>query len=115
MSTVPVYLHDVSVQKLECNDVVKILESKSFWTEYEPVVDVKSGKIFGYEALARFVHHGKNLPPAPVFELTHHDTTLFFELEKTLKKMQIAHRPKCGLLFINIDPHNFIGAQKNDY
>lgn len=102
-------------ETLKCEDVVKILEGKQFWTEYEPVVDVKSGKIFGYEALARFVHQGRNLPPAPVFELAHHDATLFFELEKTLKMVQIAHRPKGGLLFINIDPHNFIGAQKNDF
>ena len=98
-----------------CDDVFRLLESKSFWTEYEPIIDVQSGKIFGYEALARFVHLGQNLPPAPVFELAHHSAELFFQLEKALKLMQIAHRPKGGLLFVNIDPHNFLGREKNDF
>ena len=34
-------------------EVHEILHVKNFWAEYEPVIDIKRGEIFGYEALAR--------------------------------------------------------------
>ncbi len=96
-------------------EVDEILHVKSFWAEYEPVIDIKRSEIFGYEALARFVYRGQNIPPAPIFEIAHYSQELFFQLEKALKIMQIEHRPKEGILFVNIDPHNFNTAEKNDF
>lgn len=106
---------DLFLENISFKEVDEILKTKSFWAEYEPVIDLKNGEIFGYEALARFVYHGINLPPAPIFELVHHSKEFFFRLEKELKLMQIKHRPSEGLLFVNIDPHNFDTDEKIDF
>lgn len=38
----------------EC-DVVRMIHERHFWVEYEPIISMNSGTIFGYEALARFI------------------------------------------------------------
>lgn len=103
------------LEQISFKEVDEILLDRSFWTEYEPIIDLKNGEIFGYEALARFVYRGINIPPAPIFELIHHSKEFFFRLEKELKLMQIAHRPSEGFLFVNIDPHNFDADDKIDF
>ncbi len=103
------------LQNIGYKEVDEILHVKSFWTEYEPIIDVKRREILGYEALARFVYRGKSFLPAPIFEIAHYSQELFFQLEKALKIMQIEHRPKEGLLFVNMDPHTFDTPEKNDF
>lgn len=93
-------------------EVNEILEKGFFWSEYEPIFDLKAEAIFGYEALARFNYHGRTYPPAPILEMAHHSQTLFYELEVALKQHQIKHRPREGVLFVNIDPHNFNTLEK---
>lgn len=100
---------------LRYEDIRWMIEQQSFWVEYEPIIDMKTGDIFGYEALARFVLEGKNLSPAPVLEMAHQVKELFFRLEKALKVKQIKHRPDEGILFLNIDPHNFSDIEKIAY
>lgn len=102
-------------QCINYNDIHKIIDTQSFWVEYEPIIDMKKGDIFGYEALARFVIEGKQIPPTPILEVAHEESELFFHLERALKIMQLAHRPKKGILFVNIDPHNFSDSDKIRY
>jgi EAL domain-containing protein (putative c-di-GMP-specific phosphodiesterase class I) len=98
---------------LNYDDICKIIEKQNFWVEYEPIIDMNSGDIFGYEALARFVINGKQIPPTPVLHVAHQVKELFFRLESALKIMQLAHRPKdARMLFVNIDPHNFSDSDK---
>lgn len=82
-----------------------ILQTKNFHTEYEPILSLDTGKIFGYEALARFYIEGERISPEFVFQELHKDTELFFEFEKNLKRFQIENRPKGKNLFLNLDPH----------
>lgn len=105
----------LSQHLLNYDDIRQILDEKSFWVEYEPIIDMRSGDIFGYEALARFILNNTPLPPAPVLHVAHQVSDLFFRLEKELKIMQIAHRPEEGMLFVNIDPHNFSDSEKIAY
>ena len=100
---------------LNYDDICKIIDTQSFWVEYEPIIDMNNGDIFGYEALARFVINGKQIPPMPILEIAHKENELFFHLERALKIMQLAHRPKKGMLFVNIDPHNFSDSDKIRY
>ncbi|AFL69417.1 EAL domain-containing protein [Sulfurospirillum barnesii] len=95
----------------EC-DVVRMLNDGHYWVEYEPIIDMKTGTIFGYEALARFVLNERRIPPMPVFMVAHQNPELFFRLESELKAMQLFHRPKNAMLFINLDPHNFSDEAK---
>lgn len=101
--------------RLSYTDICLIIENKHFWVEYEPIIDMRHGDIFGYEALARFVLNGQTIPPTPVFEVAHQAKELFFRLERALKVMQLYHRPDEGMLFLNIDPHNFSDSEKIAY
>lgn len=96
-------------------DICEMIDKQSFWVEYEPIIDMRSGDIYGYEALARFVHKGQNIPPTPILHVAHQTEELFFRLEKELKRMQVKHRPQEGMLFVNIDPHNFKGEERMEY
>lgn len=103
-------------QLLNYDDICNIIETQSFWVEYEPIIDMKNGDIYGYEALARFVLNGKQIPPTPILQVAHQVKELFFRLERALKIMQLAHRPQeGGMLFVNIDPHNFSDSEKIAY
>lgn len=103
-------------QFLNYDDICKIIDTQSFWVEYEPIIDMKNGDIYGYEALARFVLNGKQIPPTPVLQVAHQVKELFFRLERALKIMQLSHRPnEGGMLFVNIDPHNFSDGEKIAY
>ena len=93
----------------------KMIHEGSFWVQYEPLISVSDGSIFGYEALARFEMDGEQIPPSPVLEVAHEYPELFFDLERELKLKQLVNRPKDGMLFVNIDPHNFSDSEKIFY
>lgn len=84
-----------------------ILIRKCFYAEYQPIVDVKTLEIIGYEALSRFTYNGINIPPKDVFEYCHKNVDLFFGLEMATKKHQFRNRPDNSKLFVNFDPHVF--------
>ncbi|UOG33471.1 EAL domain-containing protein [Leptospira noguchii] len=85
--------------------LTEILKTGNFHTEYQPILSLETGKIYAYEALARFRIKGKNISPEFVFNELHQDPDLFFEFEKELKRFQILNRPQGKNLFLNLDPH----------
>lgn len=82
-----------------------MLERGTIYTEYQPLISLAKGEIFGYEALARFEIDGIGIPPDIMFEYAHADLDLFWELEYAVKKLQFNNRPKDTTLFVNFDPH----------
>lgn len=92
-----------------------ILEEKNFHTEYQPILSLETGKIYAYEALARFRIDGVSIPPDVVFSELHKDPDLFFRLERELKSFQIANRPKQKRLFLNLDPHVCRNAEQASF
>lgn len=82
-----------------------ILKTGDFHTEYQPILSLETGKVFAYEALARFYIEGESISPKFVFNELHRDADLFFEFEKNLKRFQIKNRPQGKKLFLNLDPH----------
>lgn len=97
---------------LTYDDIYHMINNQHFWVEYEPIIDMQKGDVFGYEALARFIFAGSHLAPALVLNIAHEKKELFFHLEQALKIMQLAYRPQEGMLFVNIDPHNFSDSDK---
>ncbi len=85
--------------------VMRILEHNRLSCEYQPIVRTETRSVEGYEALARFKVDDKVEAPKDVFDALHGDRTLFFLLEARVKRLQLAHRPKTGRLFLNLDPH----------
>ena len=96
-----------SASTIDLEIINHILIRKSFYAEYQPIVDVKTLDIIGYEALSRFTHNSSNIPPKEVFEYCHKNVDLFFELEMATKQHQFRNRPDNAKLFINFDPHVF--------
>lgn len=92
--------------------IAKILGCNGFFTEYQPIVHLATQTIYAYEALGRFAINGVSYSPLDVFSYAHKSPMLYFELEQRLKFHQLSNRPTSGLLFVNIDPHNFNSIAK---
>jgi EAL domain-containing protein (putative c-di-GMP-specific phosphodiesterase class I) len=91
------------------NNLVYILTNQSFYSEYQPIVDISKDEIYGYEALARFEVKGKSISPMEIFDICHDgDYDKLFVLESLLKKYQVENRPDSDKkLFLNLDAHSF--------
>jgi EAL domain-containing protein (putative c-di-GMP-specific phosphodiesterase class I) len=96
--------------RLTLDGVRAILDAGAFWTEYQPIVHVRTGRTAAYEALARFRgKSGRPLAPARVFALLHADPALQLRTELTLKLQQVERAPRAPL-FVNLDPDTWCRA-----
>jgi EAL domain-containing protein (putative c-di-GMP-specific phosphodiesterase class I) len=85
-----------------------VIAGRHFWSHYEPVVELATGKVVGWEALARFRRPGgEPISPDTVFGLLHAAPRLLLEAELAVKRHQLAHAPAGGLLFLNVDPDSW--------
>jgi len=84
-----------------------IIETKTYYSQYQPILSMKNQEIYAYEALARFKHGDNIIAPDIVFRQCHHNLELFYQLEYHTKKVQFQNRPKNTKLFVNFDPHVF--------
>lgn len=99
---------------LALTDVRAIFEEGRFWTEYQAIVDTRSGRTAGFEALGRFTAtDGTPVPPSSVFALLHADPALLLRAELRLKLHQIQHAPDAPL-FINLDAGSWTRAAHSD-
>ncbi len=85
-----------------------ILAGGLIWSVYEPFIELATGRVKGYEALARFVRpDGVPVSPGTLFGLLHADPALLFAVELAVKHHQLAHAPPAGELFVNLDPDSW--------
>src|SRR6266545_4477821 len=86
------------------------LDQGRFWTEYQAIVQARTGRTVAYEALGRFHRRdGRALPPARMFAVLHADPALLLRAELTLKLHQVEHAPRAPL-FVNLDPDSWARA-----
>jgi len=86
-------------------DLVDMLAERRFGVEYQPIVDAVGLNTHGWEALARFRDgHGRSVPPDRVFARLHDSPLALLYAERELKRLQVAHAPARGRLFLNLDP-----------
>lgn len=98
--------------------LLDLIEQRRFGAEYQPVMSIADGTVFGYEALARFyAADGAALLPQRVFDSLHASPLSLFQVEYEIKQLQLAHAPDNGSrLFINIDPDAFFaGASERSH
>jgi len=89
-------------------DLVDMLAERRFGVEYQPIVDAQGLNTHGWEALARFRDgQGKSVPPDRVFASLHDSPLALLYAERELKRLQIAHAPPRGRLFLNLDPDSW--------
>lgn len=92
---------------LDFHTLQAVIKQQLYAIEYQPLIDLASGKVFAYEALARFyAPDGGAIPPDILFQSLHRDPLTLFQVETRMKELQIRHAP-AQTLFLNIDPHAF--------
>jgi EAL domain-containing protein (putative c-di-GMP-specific phosphodiesterase class I) len=93
-----------------------ILQEGLYFAEYEPIISLHTGRVVGYEALARFARpDGTLISPGTMFALLHGAPELLLEAELKLKRHQLEHAPRGPELFVNVDPDSWAaGGQGPD-
>jgi EAL domain-containing protein (putative c-di-GMP-specific phosphodiesterase class I) len=92
-----------SMKELSAPQFLDIIENQRYGCEYQPLVHTFSGEVAAYEALARFQDaNGKPVAPAPVFRALHDSPLTLYNVECSLKQLQIQHAPPGYALFLNV-------------
>jgi EAL domain-containing protein (putative c-di-GMP-specific phosphodiesterase class I) len=87
--------------------ILDLVLGRRFGTEYQPVVDLRTGATLGHEALSRFFDEdGRVVPPGPVFHSLVEEPALLLHVEAETKRFQIECAPT-GPLFLNVAPDSF--------
>jgi EAL domain-containing protein (putative c-di-GMP-specific phosphodiesterase class I)/GGDEF domain-containing protein len=90
-------------------DLRRLLHDRSLYVEYHPIFSAETGRVFGYEALARGVARTLRSPEV-MFEVAA-DADLVWELSRLCRARAVEGAPdRLGegeLLFLNADPHDF--------
>jgi len=98
------------VVRIGMEEARTLLDQGRFFTEYEPLVSLGSGRTVAWEALARFRRHdGRLAAPDHVLAALDPDPGLRLRAELSLKLHQIEHAPRQPL-FVNLDPTSFLRA-----
>jgi EAL domain-containing protein (putative c-di-GMP-specific phosphodiesterase class I) len=99
-----------AARRFDLDEARAMLDEGRFWTEYQAIIQARTGKTVAYEALARFERRdGRAVPPARVFAVLHADPSLLLRAELTLKLHQVEHAPRPPL-FVNLDPDSWARA-----
>lgn len=99
---------------LSQNTLLELLESKRFGVEYQPIVELKTGNIFAYEALSRFrTAFGELIRPDYVYAALHDNPLLLFQVELAQKKIQLEHLSNSERVFVNLDQDAFYACGHN--
>jgi EAL domain-containing protein (putative c-di-GMP-specific phosphodiesterase class I) len=97
-------------RRFDLAEARELLDAGRFWTEYQAIIQARTGKTVAYEALARFERRdGRSIPPGRVFGVLHADPSLLLRAELTLKLHQVEHAPRQPL-FVNLDPDSWVRA-----
>jgi EAL domain-containing protein (putative c-di-GMP-specific phosphodiesterase class I) len=91
-------------KKVNINKITSIMGNNDYGVCYEPIVDLKTMEIVGYEGLSRFRIGKELISPMNFFKSLHDNIELFFYVETIVKKFQLQNRPKGKKLFLNLDP-----------
>jgi EAL domain-containing protein (putative c-di-GMP-specific phosphodiesterase class I)/GGDEF domain-containing protein len=98
-------------------DLRRLLHDRSLYVEYHPIFSAETGRIFGYEALARGVARTLRSPEV-MFEVAA-DADLVWELSRLCRARAVEGAPeRLGdgqLLFLNADPHDFTDPTFGDF
>ena len=107
-------IHEEITQRIQMeNSIRKAIQNREFYVEYQPLVDAKSEKIIGAEALVRWNHPElKNIPPLDFIPVAE-DTGMILEigeivLQNAIRQMQEWHQKGHDKLKISI---NISGVQ----
>ena len=85
--------------------LTEIIERKCIYTVFQPIVSLKSGSVFGYEALSRISLTECELNIEQLFELAH-EKDMLWDLEKLCRTKALENltaKPDSAMIFLNVD------------
>jgi EAL domain-containing protein (putative c-di-GMP-specific phosphodiesterase class I) len=98
--------------ELSISGLHEVLNNGTIGVEYQPIVEIETFEIYGYESLARFYDSSNQaVPPDVVFASLHHFPELLFLQEFIHKQLQLAKAPLEKMCFINLDKDSFFAFQ----
>jgi diguanylate cyclase (GGDEF)-like protein len=83
-------------------DLLKGLESKEFFLDYQPMVHMDSGRLYGFEALVRWNRQGEILTPAyflPIAEDTGNIGKLGLHIIEEVSRQMVEWKKQCSRSF----------------
>lgn len=90
-------------------DLRETLRERSIYIDYHPIISADTGKVFGYEALARGVMRSMRSPEV-MFDVAS-QSDLIWDLSRVCRQRALEgikeHLTEGQLLFMNVDPHDF--------
>lgn len=92
-----------------------LITNAKYYTKYEPIIDVKTDDIYAYEALSKFNIDNRIISTEEIFRQLHHNTELFFSLEKRNKELQVKNFNMNKKLFVNFDADIFVTTEQQIY
>jgi len=102
-------IHEEITKRIQMeSNIRKAIKNREFYVEYQPLVDAKTEKIIGAEALVRWNHPKlKNIPPLDFIPVAE-DTGMILEigeivLENAIKQMQEWHKKGYNQLKISVN------------
>jgi EAL domain-containing protein (putative c-di-GMP-specific phosphodiesterase class I)/GGDEF domain-containing protein len=94
---------------VKLSDLRETLRSRSIYIDYHPIISADTGKVFGYEALARGIMRSMRSPEV-MFDVAS-QSDLIWELSRLCRSRAVEgikdHLKEGQLLFMNVDPHDF--------
>ncbi|RBP84832.1 EAL domain-containing protein [Marinomonas rhizomae] len=88
--------------------LLELIEAKRFGVEYQPIVELKTGDVFAFEALSRFRSlKGDFIRPDYVYAALHDNPLLLFQVEFAQKKIQLENLSSAERIFVNLDQDAF--------
>jgi len=92
--------------RLENQMFYDIMEQENITTRYQPIVDLKTGSVLGYEALSRGPIDSIYYSPLTLIDKAH-DLNMVWELEMLFRQKALENidfLEKSQYLFVNVDP-----------
>ncbi|MEO9274205.1 EAL domain-containing protein [Marinomonas sp. 5E14-1] len=95
--------------------LLELLEARRFGVEYQPIVELKTGDIFAYEALSRFKDsNGEFIRPDYVYASLHDSPLSLFQVELAQKKIQFDYLSRQQKIFVNLDQDAFYASGQKE-
>ena len=107
---------DEEINRNHRNKLKEIIQQKAIKSVYQPIVSLKDGSIYGYEALSRIDLDECCLNIGEIFELAE-KCEMLLDLEKLCNEISLqcaTNKPSNAKLFLNVDPNILANKEFKD-
>ncbi|MCB5186489.1 EAL domain-containing protein [Methylobacillus caricis] len=100
--------HEVEPADLQPSELLDVILGRRFGAHYQPIVEVQSGELLGYQASSRFWTPDYHpIDAGKMFASLQKNPLLLFYIELEMKKLQVSQFPGTGWLMMDLDIDSF--------